>query len=736
VTDIQQKLLAAFAVEYKEHLDHIRRGLRASDAVTDTGQLPDLSDIYRRAHSLKGAARAVGLDTVEKLAHGLESFFSQVQKGDRHLDGKVTSIIYLILDAIEDWIGGLSDDGAPENPDDAFIALRQLLENDLSIPTEKKQPNNTQNGRERPVARLPKIESVRIQMSELDRLMQSFSDLHTDSRQQKQLSQNLRDINRQCLAFERSWVQARRLVVSAKSNDGSNENLSLLERLNCMDSDIQQLSGQIKDLTYRHTRDSWTLRKHVEQLENDVKRVRMVTAETAFGGFPTMVRDLARDQKKQIEMTVDGLQTQADRRILQEIKDPVMHILRNAVSHGIEPNDVRKKAGKNPLGRIELIVAPKDNRLIITVNDDGNGLSSEMILETAVRSKRLTSDEAGGLAAADLSRLLFEPGFSTAREISEISGRGYGLSAVQEAVRSLHGTVEIMPRQPCGVQVIISVPLAISAERLLLIQCQEHTLGVPVRSIESLHRVQIDNVKRVEERSMIMLNGEMLPFVTLSHLLGLPASDTEADDGYLPVMVTRAGDHKYAISVDQLLATSDDVITEPCEGLENSDYWGGVIFHENGAPAIVLSIESMIRALENGDAKPFMYTNETRSIPKTPIILVVDDSITTRTLEKSILEAHGFEVRLCVDGEDALNHLRIQSVDLVVSDVEMPRVDGFELLRRIKADRRLVDTPVILVTSRDDPVDRRRGLELGAGAYIVKQRFDQQDLLTAIRQML
>jgi len=690
--DIRQKLLATFQVEHRDHVDHIRSLLALIASTTGQPAEAHLEEVFRRAHTLKGAARVVELHSVEQLAHRLETLFARVRQGSMPLTKDVIDLVQRALDTAEDSV---TDSATPFHP--ILQAIDQTLGQESEAPPAPAPE---------PVPAFQPLETVRINTSNFDGLLRSAVELLTESQRQGQITDELKSISRQISAHP----------------------------------ELRALAKQIAALSRLQQQSAWTMSLLATQLQRDVWQARMVPAETLFEGYRKMMRDLARDESKQIEFQAASTGEHADRRVLEALKDPLMHVLRNAISHGIEPPEERKAKGKPATGTVTLSITGDAQRLKITVEDDGRGLDIPKILETAVRRKLLSQADAARTPQQDATRLLFQPGFSTAAAITSLSGRGMGLSVVQEAIHHLQGQVEIRPSPSGGTAFHLSVPVAIATHRLLLVTAAAQTFAIPVSFIDRVQRVRLTDIQTVEGKPAITLHGNAVPLFTLNHLLQLPKPDH--DTKTLPVVILHSTGQKTAIAVDSLLRHTEAVIHDldvrqdgilPSVGNRPPAISGGILL-ENGAIALVLNPAVLQETATSG---PMDFSPNTRPVEKLPpSILVVDDSITTRTLEKSILEAHGYRVRIAVDGMEALAHLQAEKSDLVISDVQMPRLDGFGLLEAVKSDKNLKQIPVILVTSLERREDQERGLSLGADAYIVKRKFDQADLLAAIRQII
>ncbi|PWC42337.1 response regulator [Azospirillum sp. TSO22-1] len=711
MTDIRERLLAAFDLEHKDHLAAIREALRAADEGRGAGI--DMVEIHRRAHSLKGAARAVDLPEVEALAHRLESVFTAVQKGALPFDARVHVPVRRALDAIEDSVAWATRGGPPVDSVDILADLARLT-GDEAAPAPALPP--AAEPAPRPTATVRTL--VRIRAEGLERLLDTAAALLPEVEGQDRVADELRVLRREWAGMAQAWQRLRRGLDRGLDNGGGRDAhftaaLTTFERR-------MRAAGAALDAAHRHhDRGLWALRRWGGALHEDVRRLRMVPAETQFGGLGRMIRDLGRGQGKDIEADIRGLEVEADRAVLQRLKDPVMHLARNAVNHGIETPEQRIAAGKPPGGRILVEASVAGGRLRLRIEDDGRGLDLAAIRRRA----------ADGTPDDRLLDLVFEPGFSTAETVTEIAGRGMGLSIARREVIGLQGQLTLSPRPEGGTVILIEVPLSLSGQRLVFVEAGGQVMALPAADVVRLHRADAAALGSLEGRPVVRIDGEDVLVSSLAALLGLqpPAGVRE----HVQLAVVRSGERRTALAVDALVATRDAVVASAEEaGLDPARFIGTVLL-DDGSPALVLNAASL------GAAEPVALPAVAAARPAVkPCILVVDDSITTRTLEKSILEAHGYHVVLCVDGREALERLGTLKVDLVVSDVEMPRMDGFALVQAVKTDPRLADIPVILVTSRGSDEDRERGMRLGADAYIVKSRFDQDDLLERIRRLL
>ncbi|RAU21535.1 hybrid sensor histidine kinase/response regulator [Paramagnetospirillum kuznetsovii] len=754
---IRERLLEAFHIEYREHLEAIRALLDELSRKHDGSGLAQLDETFRRAHSLKGAARAVDLPPIEHVSHRLETMFARIRNGEIKLDPSIAAMIGRVLDGIEDWVAANSAAGTLPNLDSITAELDDLLAGrppSLApvVPKAVMQPKappppappppppqaaaSVVEEVERPVM-VKADETVRVRAVHLDRLLRSSNELVTETMIQRQLTHSLVNIDRSLAEFDKQWRRVRKTASSMVREMGDHQRSSQLDHnLEALEQSLRALVSDARSSRRLQQRTGWTLRQLGSELQQEVRQVRMVPAESIFGGFRKMVRDIARDAGKKVEVHVAGLDVEADRMVLQGLKDPVMHLLRNALSHGVESPEERVAVGKPPQASISLRFDVSDGRLATLVEDDGHGVDFEAIRRKAVERGAMSEDEAAELGQQALLDLIFDPGFSTARQIDDLSGRGMGLSVVREAAAMMNGTVEVRNREPAGTCFRLSVPLSVSTQRLFLVECQGHAYALPTEGLDRLYRVKADDVSTVEGKSVVYLGGQQLPLLSLAHLMALGESSVKVTRNVVPLVVLKNGDRRVAVAVDAFLSIREGLVKDiGVPGARGTIVAGGMLM-EDGGIALVLNPFEIVETFRKSGSIRVLTTVEKPVERRVPVILVVDDSLTTRTLEKSILEAQGYQVRLAFDGLEALGRLRAEQIDLIISDIQMPRLDGFGLLQAIKADSALKSIPLILVSSLEAREDRERGLALGADAYVVKRKFDQKELLETIGQFL
>ncbi len=477
------------------------------------------------------------------------------------------------------------------------------------------------------------------------------------------------------------------------------------------------------------------------RLEEGIRQIRMLPMSTVFGLFPRAVRDLAKEQSKQVELVVEGGETLADKRIIEEIKDPLMHMLRNAIDHGIETPAQRKQKGKPEEARLRLRAEGSARQIMIEVADDGRGLNTEAIKRKALQRGLRRLPELEEMSEEQIHQLIFAPGFSTSDIITDVSGRGVGMDVVLSKVEQLKGSIVLKSTPGQGTAIQLHLPITLSTTRVLLLRTAGNVYALPVDYVETSRMVPRSNIFALEGKNTCMLDSAPVSLVALQDLLPVHNSlepqkmVEQALRDRFPVVFVRVGNDRVGLLVDELIDEQEIILKAQGSLLRRVPGMLGMTILESGAVCVVLNVQDLIKTVVTGALTSAAKLTAVEA-PKKRIVLLVEDSITTRMQEKRILERAGYEVVLAVDGEDGKNKLDQNSVDAVVSDVEMPNMNGFALTRHIRAHAVHGNLPVILVTSLASEENIRKGMEAGANAYITKRAFDQTVLLETLERLL
>jgi two-component system chemotaxis sensor kinase CheA len=498
----------------------------------------------------------------------------------------------------------------------------------------------------------------------------------------------------------------------------------------------QQLGRQVREMV----EDSSRLESVTERLYTQVRRTRMLPLATLWSPVRLQVRDMARAAGKEVALVLDDGGAEADRQVLDQLREVLLHLLRNAVDHGIETSAQRLAQGKAAEGRLTLCGNVRGDRLVVTLSDDGAGLDLPAIRERALTNRLLADGELAQMTPADLAELIFRPGFSTRTTVSALSGRGVGLDIVRSQVERMHGRVSVQSTPGVGCIFTISVPLSLTSAQGLLFQADDALYALPIESLERIITVATGSIQMLEGRAMLAVDRRPVPLAHLGDVLHGASAGSKVRSGHADLaLLLSIGERRVACLVDMVLGEQELVVQRLPVPLQRVRYFAGATILADGRVAPILDVVDLVRGVLG--TRSTIDTGAAAARPKRrPRILVVDDSITTRTLEKNILTAAGYEVHLAADGAQALTLLQHLfnrgGCDLLLSDVDMPQLNGFELTAQVRQDAALRHLPVVLMTSLDTPADRERGIAAGADAYLVKRGFDQRRLLDLIASLL
>jgi two-component system chemotaxis sensor kinase CheA len=491
---------------------------------------------------------------------------------------------------------------------------------------------------------------------------------------------------------------------------------------------VRALASDLSRLARDGQRDAEAQRLAGTVLREDLRALRMVPAALVLEPLRRAVRDVAGRLGKEVELSIEGGDVRIDRRVVDELRDPLVHLVRNAVDHGIEPPDARRAAGKSPVGLLSVRVETRGSRVAVVVEDDGPGLDLEAIRAAAVKKGVLPADAAATLPDADAARLVFHPGLSTARALTAFSGRGVGLDVVQETLQRLQGTVDVRFQPGRGTRFDLEVPLSLAATSALLFRVGRELAALPADTVERVLLLREGDIGTVGGRATVAVGKEQVPYAPMTRLLGAPSAEVVSTRRRVALVVVH-GTSRVAVGVEEVLGGRELVVSSLGSRVAKVAHLAGASVLDDGRVVGLLAPAEIVRRAQPAAGAPRASAAKTR-------VLVADDSLTTRSAMKAVLEIAGYSVIAAADGEEALSLLRETGAQLVVSDVQMPRLDGLGLTRRVKSDPRLRGTPVILVTSLDAPEDRAAGLEAGADGYLVKREVERGKLLELVRQLL
>jgi len=534
----------------------------------------------------------------------------------------------------------------------------------------------------------------------------------------------------------------RSLARSGNANGAARESQELTKLLEYLDGEslhMKMLEDRLASLAHSAEHDQRTMTGMTDNLLHDVKEMHLLPFSSLLEVFPRFTREFARDQAKEAELAIQGGEIEIDRRILEEMKGPLIHMLRNCIDHGIEKPAVRERNRKPPHGTITIAISQKDSgKVEILVADDGAGIDVAKVKSAARKVGIVSAEEAERLGEQEALALTFRSGVSTNPIITDISGRGLGLAIVREKVERLGGAITVESHPDVGTSFRMVVPLTLATFRGILVRAGDHLFVIPAISVERVARATQEEIRTVENRETIPLDGQPVSLVWLSDVLELPrkgAAGKPVDNAQ--VVVLSLGLTRVAFRVEEILGEQEVLVKALGPQLARVRNVAGASVLGTGQVVPVLNVSDLMRSTTKQAGVPIAPVAAEQSADvKKQSILVVEDSITSRTLLKNILEAAGYTVTTAVDGIDAYTTLKTGAFDLVVSDVEMPRMDGFDLTAKVRADKQLAELPIVLVTALETRDHRERGIDAGANAYIIKSSFDQSNLLEVIGRLI
>jgi two-component system chemotaxis sensor kinase CheA len=703
---MDNELREVFRAEVAEQIEQLRLQLRSGMSEWDVQLL------FRLAHNIKGAARMVDAVPVRDVAHALEDVFAVLRDGTLGESEDAVRVVRHGCELLEQVFAGLDSLGEIDlHPFRAAVA--QLLAGEsvelaegLTAPVAVAvAPKVSEVAKpESPVAT---EKTLRVSIDKLDRLLEISNELVTAGyRMEERLTE----------ASELQSLLHGREQAGLGGSEAS-------AHLRTVEQGLQQLRRElVKDRSH--------FAQISGQLRESVRLLRMVRVDSLQGVFARVVEEAAVQTGKQVGLQIVGGDTELDRSVLEGLRDPLVHLLRNAIAHGIEAPAERASRSKPPQAALRLSARVSGGWVAVEVADDGRGIHWERVRQEAVARGVATTEAVQGLAENELADFLFHSGFSTAAKTDDLAGRGVGLDVVRQNVHRMGGAVSVMSQENKGAAFRLQVPLTRLTTKGVLVKLGGHLLAAPITSVAQTTLVEPGDLQEADGGYVVTVNSRPIPAYGLEDTLGLPTEMT----GARPAIVVSEGNRQAAFLVDEVLGEKDYLLQPLSWNLRAVKGVSGGAVLDGGRICLVLDANDLLAQRQGGGRQVRSY--DSAGTVQKKQILVVDDSVTTRTLEKNILTAAGYGITLALDGEDAWQKLQNGTYDLVISDVEMPRLTGLELCRRIRADSRFQNLPLILVTSLGNDEHKMAGAEAGANAYIVKGIFDQDQLLSTVARLV
>lgn len=710
-----KKFIGRFVEEAKEHLGRLASGLAEIEQGAVSAE--KINSLFRSVHTLKGSSRMLKLEPITQVSHSLEDLLSALREGRVATNPAVIALLYQGVDALSDQVQQLIECGQVE----ALSSVNTQLCQQLTATAEGQTPNAVAA---EPVAfksselaaedasgasaqpTLTASDTVRVKLDKLDELIKLMGELVSSHAGMRELAMTSQQLEQQLQQQLHSHLPVA----------------------------MQQFSRKMRDIVLAQE-------NLMQELHDKTLQMRMLPLAIVLEPAARLVRDMARSLGKQVECRISGSEIELDRQMIDQLADPIIHLLRNALDHGIETPDIRQQKCKPVQGLLQISARQDGGWVVLEVRDDGQGLSLVTIRDKALKKGLVSSEQLAEMSDQQVSDLIFEPGFSTSNIITEFSGRGVGMDVVKRSiVDDLQGVISLHSSLDQGTCFTLRLPLSLAMMRVLLIRAGEQVLGFTAQYVTELISVAVSGLINVADRNAVIIRNEFVPVIELVDLLQLPPANAAKKSlsrtrSELLLLVIRVHNEKLALIIDELLDERDLVIKQLPEHLRFNALISGMVTIGHNELVSLIHVPYVLDIARKARQPVNRRAQADQEKPKKRI-LVVDDSLNTREIERDVLEAWGYHVTLAEHGQEGLDKALAEQFDAVLTDVEMPIMDGFTLTARLREHERYQTCPIIIITSREKESDRRRGIEVGADAYIVKGSFDQNSLVDTLKVLL
>ncbi|MBF0474957.1 MAG: Hpt domain-containing protein [Deltaproteobacteria bacterium] len=807
-------MMDIFKMESSEHIEILNRMLLELENNPNDNQV--IERLFRRVHTLKGAARIVEVSEVQSIAHAMEDLFGHLRKNPEWVNEAYISLSFQGLDAVTSIIDArlahqphkidVTDlvDRLEAAKEERFLPPEYPQDNDQAaepggtppMRAEEKTPLSRSAaempgkgksapsrsagrpspqtlfsdrrgqiaaddlGRERRLAAEQKMitqevgdRTIRVDLQRMDRMMNLVGEIYTSTghlhRWRRRLKELLRTVNHlhteigaiNKLADKLGHDWAGRVSRNDFEMISVDELRNGLAGLGDIATMANQSFSQLQDIQSRSAASfevidnlSGNLEYLTGELQNEVLRARMLPANTLFSPYLRFVRDVMIQSGKKAQVIISGGETPVDRNILEVIKDPLMHLVRNSCDHGLERPEQRIRAGKNPQGTIYLRAYHRGDRGIIEVEDDGRGVDPEKVKKRILDGGLAQPDQVESMSKDDLVSFIFLHGFSTRETVSTTSGRGVGLDVVKTRLARISGYVQVKSEVGRMTRFTLSLPLTLAVIRCLLVTSGKSTVAIPLTQIDSLVTFTGKDITRIESAETLNHNGQLLSLAPLEIILGQKITSGKVDRRM--AIVLSSAERLVALEVQGFYDERDVVVKYLDQRLGKIKNVAAATILENGDAAFILDVPEVIQSIADFTGSA-VISKARETLEKTKkAVLVVEDSLTIRELEKKVLLAGGYDVDTAVDGVDGVMKAKQKHFDLVITDIDMPRMNGFEMIQTLKREKKYRNIPFIIVSYKQREEDKRRGMEVGASRYIVKSKYDSKHLLETIDQLI
>jgi two-component system, chemotaxis family, sensor kinase CheA len=770
----KEDFIALFIAEAEERLTKMDSALVQLEKNPDNVEL--IKDLNREAHSLKGSSRAFEFLNIQDIFHKVEDIFDNIIINKNVVDPQIIDAIFNSLDVVRNILKD-SDDKldvselctdldncvkpkskqietkpvtkrkkiAPKKDNIAQKAEKKITVKPLRENTEEiNEPKNVlkeskESRKKRSQQDALKVDYIRVPLNKVNTLLDLMGEVTVDRMRVSEKIIDTKVFSKKIKNIQKTFNS---LTDSIQKISGTDED-DIGELIGKGRNELHLLEEEYRRTNESISEDLYYMDPIIDDLQKRIKDLRMLPCRTIFDTYPRMIRDIALKEEKEVDLEISGDDTEVDMKMLEALKDPLMHIIRNCIDHGIELPDERELKGKSRKGSIKILVKIEGAHTVITVEDDGKGIDLKSIKEDALNKKMFSSEELDRMTDDEIKSIIFMNGYSSSKIITDVSGRGIGLDIVKRNIEQLQGQMLLDFEKDRGTKFTIVLPITISIFKVILVESNDMVFAVPMASITKCLSVSLEDISTVEGKMAIELNNHIIPVVDLKDVLQLPAAATDnkmkkssSEENTISIFILSSLNSQVGFIVDEIVGDREVFIKSLGNHIGKIDNVSGAAILENGEAIVTLDTTELIANStsvhsKNVEAK---LINPIDDLKKQ--ILIVDDSFSTRELTKNILETHDYLVDSAIDGLDAMDKVTQKSYDLIVTDIQMPRMDGFEFCKALKDNDKFKDVPIIIVTTLEKEEDKRRGIEVGASYYIVKSNFKQETLLEAIERLI
>lgn len=764
-----EELREDFKIEAAEHIQSMNDNLLLLEKTNDAAQIRTLTEqVFREIHSMKGAARAVNLIRIEHLCMSMEGYFQELKKGSLLLKPAAFDVLYQAVDVVQRMVLDMANEcrSIPEHVVnqltkniDNLIHQRPLTPSvyttatglnpkpDPGTSTTSRQPDPAMESNDGvAVSAAPENNPTAetIGQGEKETVRIATTKLYDILRMGEELTALKTVLDFQLIQYNgligefAAYRRQREEHLDDDHYPGRSYGAEVENQKEWMKNFEQKLLSMGSDLD--QIRRAAT--RGVDDLVFGIKTTLMFPLSSLLAIVPKMVRDLSKESDKEVDLVMAGGEIEIDRRILEEMKDPLIHLIRNSIDHGIEKRAQRLSAGKPTTGKLSVTASFNDDHKIeISIRDDGGGLNPEKLIASAIKAGVIKAEAAKTLSDKEVQMLVFASGVSTSDFLTDVSGRGLGMAIVAEKIHKIGGTIAIASERNKGTTFTITLPQMMAAFRGIIVRAADQVFLIPSNAVEKAVRIVGSQVRTVESKRVMLYQNEHIAMVNLSEVLGITTRrQGKRQTEMIHALVIAYNGSRMALVVDEVFGEHEGLIKKLGPQLHHVTHIAGATLLGDGRIIPVIHTGELFRSASAQGATGSLA--DTVAEPGAAeengqkYLLVAEDSITIRNMLRNLLEAAGFKVKTAVDGQDAFNQLLHDSFDLVVSDIEMPRMNGFELTAKIRDHKDLSHMPVILVTALESADDRNRGMNAGANAYITKSSFEKSNLIETIHRLI